>query len=67
MNPSKEPHGLYLRIGEAAQVAGVSTWTLRKAVADGTLRAKRTSDSERASLLFRVADLEDWFDRLPAA
>jgi excisionase family DNA binding protein len=58
---------LFLTLDEASKSCGVSKDTLRGAVAAGKLRAKRTGPNAGGLYLFRVRDLEDWFDGLAAA
>lgn len=54
---------LFLTRKEAAVACGVSEDTIRRAKAAGKLKAKKTSEV-RGKELYRVRDLEDWFDTL---
>lgn len=57
---------LFLTRKQAAEACGVSTDTIARAKAAGKLRAKRTA-SRGGKELYRVADLEAWFDSLEDA
>lgn len=48
---------------EAAEMYGVSTATLRRAEAKGTLRGKKLGNRS----LYRVEDLDAWFEGLESA
>lgn len=67
MRSTTPPPKLFLTLAEASLATGVGPDTLRGAVAHGTLRAKRTGPNAGGLYLFRVKDLEDWFDKLSAA
>lgn len=67
MKTKTPPPKLFLTLAEAAEACGVGKDTLRGAVAAGTLRAKRTGPNAGGLYLFRVADLEAWFENLDAA
>ena len=58
---------LFLRLNEAAESVGTSPDVLRAAVRSGHLRAKRTGRDGGGLYLFRVSDLEAWFDGLEDA
>lgn len=63
MNTTKAPVArLRLTLAEAAEAVGLSPDTLRGAVANGRLRAKRTGDNGGGKYLFRPADLERWIE-----
>jgi excisionase family DNA binding protein len=47
----------------AAQLAGVSPFTVREAVGNGSLAAKRAG----RTYIIRIADLQKWIDSLAAA
>lgn len=57
---------LFLDRKEAAKVCGVSVDTIRRAQHQGLLRAKQTG-KDGGKTLYRVADLEAWFERLEDA
>lgn len=62
-----QPIKLFLTLAEASEAVGLSKDTLRGAVARGTLRAKKTGENGGGVFLFRVADLEAWYEGLEAA
>jgi excisionase family DNA binding protein len=57
---------LFLSRKQAAEACGVSTDTIARAVKAGHLRAKKTA-ARGGKELYRVADLEAWFDGLEDA
>lgn len=61
------PPKLFLSLAEAAEATGMGPDYLRGAVAAGILRAKRTGPNGGGRYLFRLADLEAWFEGLEAA
>jgi hypothetical protein len=61
------PPRLFLTLSEAAEACGVRPDLLRGQVAHGLLRAKRTGPQAGGKYLFRVADLEAWYDNLKDA
>lgn len=58
---------LFLTRAEAAEACGVSPDTIRRAKDSGHLRAKKTGENGGGKELYRVADLEAWFDSLQDA
>ena len=50
--------GGLLRIRQAAQMLGVSEWTIRQMAHNGELKFVRRTD--RSPMLFSCADLEAW-------
>ena len=65
--PTKVVPTLYLTLDEAATAVGVSADLLVGAVKIGTLRAKRTGPNGGGRYLFRVSDLEEWYEGLEDA
>lgn len=57
---------LFLSRKQAAEACGVSTDTIARAVKAGHLKAKKTA-TRGGKELYRVADLEKWFDGLEDA
>lgn len=63
----------FLKLKDAAKVAGVSADTLARAIHAGDLKAKKSAKDEKGRaktggmLLVRVADLDAWFEGLPDA
>lgn len=57
---------LFLTRKQAAEACGVSPDTIARAKAAGRLRAKKTS-ARGGKELYRVADLEAWFESLEDA
>lgn len=57
---------LFLTRKEAAEACGVSVDTIARAKQRGDLRAKKTA-SRGGKELYRVIDLEAWFDGLEDA
>lgn len=60
------PARLFLTRREAAEACGVSVDTIRRAKNTGALRAKKTS-ARGGRELYRVTDLEAWYDGLADA
>ena len=62
---------MFLDRKAAAKTAGVSVETIARAIAAGTLRAKRTGKNKDGDgvgkYLIRRADLEAWFETLADA
>jgi len=50
--------GGLLRIRQAAQILGVSEWTIRQMAHEGEIKFVRRTD--RSPMLFSPADLEAW-------
>ena len=62
MTASLEP--MFLTREQAAQVAGVSLDTIKRAIGKGALRAKRTGDEGGGKYLIAREALAAWFDGL---
>jgi DNA-binding transcriptional MerR regulator len=58
---------LFLTRREAAEACGVSEDTIRRAKDRGLLKAKKTGNAGGGKELYRIADLEAWFDSLADA
>lgn len=54
----------YYNVADAAQRMRVSEDTIRDAIHEGRLIAKRISDKPRAPFLIREDALDEWFDGL---
>lgn len=55
------------KIPEAAKEYGVSVDTIKRHIAKGTLRAKRTGENGGGHHLISAKALEDWFESLADA
>ena len=62
MTTSLEP--MFLTREQAAQVAGVSLDTIKRAIGKGALRAKRTGADGGGKYLITREALMEWFDGL---
>lgn len=58
---------LFLSREEAAQAAGVSFDTIKRAINSGALRAKRTGDNGGGRYLVSTDALQEWFEGLKDA
>ncbi len=63
---TSQPARLFLNRREAAAACGVSVSTIARAKAAGHLRAKKTA-VRGGKELYRLADLEAWFEQLTDA
>ncbi len=59
MTPAKEPSAARLRVGQAAEMLGVSVETLRRWEAEGRLRTERSEGGQR---LIEVAEVSRLLD-----
>ncbi len=66
MNEAKPNHAATLRVGQAAEMLGVSIETLRRWGDDGTIRLERSSGGQRVVAIAEVSRLLDERRRLKA-
>jgi excisionase family DNA binding protein len=65
--PSYSLEPMFLTRDQAAQVAGVSLDTIRRAINKGALKAKRTGADGGGKYLITREALTEWFNRLADA
>jgi excisionase family DNA binding protein len=61
--PSRESSREYLSVAEVAMRLGVSAPTIRRRVADGSLRAVKLGDSRNCAVRIPRSALDEWLHR----